>query len=125
MSSKKRYEGWLMLDHTASPGIPEDTARRMGLNPREVCEGKRMEAATIACGHCPGVFIKNPDRVRERGYCRLCDHYVCDPCHAAMHAPNYVHRTRWALLDAALNAATHGRSFDSSQPSKAVSIIVP
>lgn len=99
MSSRTQREGYLMLDHTASPGLPADVARRMGLDPKLTAEGKLLEAATIACGHCPGVFIRNPDRKRARGYCRQCDHYICDGCAAAAHEPDYVHRTRWDIMN--------------------------
>ncbi len=42
--------------------------------------GKRFESATITCSHCQRVVVLNPDRSRERGYCKKCDHYICDGC---------------------------------------------
>lgn len=124
MASLKRHEGWLMIDHSASPGIPADVARRIGLDPKQVGEGKKLEAATITCKHCGGAFLKNPKRTRPRGYCRQCDHYICDPCTAAMVLPDYVHRCKEAQRDAALDAAAHGKPYDPNAPA-AVSIIVP
>jgi hypothetical protein len=85
-------EGFLFVDHRASPGLPADIARKMGYDP-EVCrEGKIYEAATYTCPHCGRVVIKNPERVRMRERCNSCDTYVCDWCAAAMRKPDYVHQ---------------------------------
>ena len=48
----KQREGYLMVDHRASPGIPEDVARQIGMDPAQVKEGKLLEAATLTCSHC-------------------------------------------------------------------------
>lgn len=103
MSSLKRHEGFLEIDHRASPGIPAEIARRIGLDPRFVGEGKRLEAATICCNHCGGGFLKNPDRKRPRYYCRTCDHYLCDGCKAESLMPGYVHQTKEQRLNAAMS----------------------
>ncbi len=70
-------EGYLLIDHSASPGMPKDL---MGLN---IGEGARFEASTLKCGHCPNVVIRNPLRERERGHCFKCMHYICDACSLA------------------------------------------
>lgn len=116
VKSLKRHEGWLLIDHSASPGIPPDVARKVGLDPRFVGEGKKLEAATITCNHCGSAYKKNPKRTRPRGYCRQCDHYICDACEFLRMQPGYVHHTKYCLVDAALA----GRSFK-----KPLSIIVP
>jgi len=64
--SKKTREGYLLLDHTASPGVP-------GLAPK-------VEVATIRCSHCERQVIRNPARERERHWCPGCNKYVCDGC---------------------------------------------
>lgn len=71
MSSKRRQEGYLLIDHRNSPGMPL------------VPGGTVFESATITCCHCQTVVILNPDRTRPRGYCQKCDHYICDNpvCH--------------------------------------------
>lgn len=88
MNSKKNHEGWLMIDHRASPGVSAEFVRGLGFDP-ENCgiagEGEIFEAATITCSHCQTVLLKNPTRTRERGYCAKCDHYICDPCAAEKH----------------------------------------
>lgn len=66
MRSKRSQEGYLLIDHRASPGTTL------------VPEGAAYESATITCSHCQTVVVLNPLRTRERGYCRRCDHYVCD-----------------------------------------------
>jgi hypothetical protein len=89
--SLKRHEGWVMLDHSASPGLPADFARLMGLDPRFTGEGQKFEAATLTCPHCGGAWIKNPLRTRPRDYCRKCDHYICGGCAYIAAQPGYVH----------------------------------
>lgn len=83
MPSLQRQEGYLLIDNTAAG------------------EGK-MEAATLTCCHCQRIFLKNPDRVRARGYCAKCDSYVCDnPACNAQCSPF------WKRLDAELTRIIH------------------
>lgn len=80
MSSLKRHEGYLFVDHRASPGLPDDMALSMGL---PVGGGQGLlEAATYTCSHCNRVVIIEPKRTRERAYCPKCDHLICDRCGA-------------------------------------------
>lgn len=88
-----------MVDHRASPGIPEDIALRMGLDPNTVKEGKVLEAATKRCVHCPSVYIMNPQRTRERGFCFQCAGFVCDTCQVASKLPGYVHLNCQEVID--------------------------
>src|SRR5262245_1696573 len=81
-------EGYLMVDHRASPGLPEDMARRMGVAPGS----KLGEVATLTCCHCKTVAIKNPFRQRERGKCPKCSmKHLCDTCWAQTFLPDYNH----------------------------------
>jgi hypothetical protein len=68
---KSRREGYLMVDHRASPGVSHN---RPG--------GQLLEAATITCKHCQAQIIRNPMRTRERAWCPKCDSYICDRCEA-------------------------------------------
>lgn len=87
-----KAEGYLFVDHRASPGIPEAQARRMGYEPSLVGEGKLLEAATLTCAHCNGIAIKNPLRARERYCCMSCGgRYICDQCNAERLRPDYKH----------------------------------
>ena len=93
-------EGYLFVDHRASPGIPEDKARRMGLEPSLVGEGKVMEAATMMCAHCNRPHIKNPLRTRERAYCMACGGaYICDLCNIERLKPDYRHLPFRQIVD--------------------------
>ncbi len=83
--------GYLLIDHTFSPGLPEDIARATGLDPRYTGEGKKFEAATLTCAHCKTAVVKNPARLREREHCFKCMHYICDFCAAWMRQPDYIH----------------------------------
>jgi hypothetical protein len=76
----KQREGYLIIDHRASPGIPEEQALRAGLPPALTREGRMVELATLTCNHCKIPQVKNPDRVRERAHCPRCDKYLCDLC---------------------------------------------
>jgi hypothetical protein len=87
-----RNEGYLFVDHRASPGIPEELARRMGYEPALVGEGKVLEAATLMCLHCNQPVVLNPLRTRERAFCMQCGGgYICDLCDGERRKPDYVH----------------------------------
>jgi hypothetical protein len=78
MKSKRSNEGYLLLDNRNGPGIPDEMMVRQGLPPGS---GRGVfEAPTYTCSHCNAVVILNPNRQRERAYCRGCDHYICDAC---------------------------------------------
>jgi hypothetical protein len=101
-------EGYIMIDHRASPGLPEDLARRHGFDPAQVGEGKLFEAAMLTCSHCKISKLKNPDRTRERGHCFKCHHYVCDTCAAMMNLPDYDHMPFEKVVDVTCEAAVKG-----------------
>lgn len=67
-----------MIDHRGTQSLPEEMVRHMGL---PTGSGRGLfESATITCNHCKTVVILNPDRSRERAWCKGCDHYLCDGC---------------------------------------------
>lgn len=79
MRTKRSAEGYLQIDHSVGPGIPDELLPAH-LPPRA---GQRnFETSTFCCSHCPNQVINNPLRTRERGYCRKCDSYLCDRCTA-------------------------------------------
>ena len=87
-----KQTSYLMIDHRASPGIPETTARAMGLDPKLVGEGKLLEADLMHCAHCNQPMMKNPLRTRERYSCMGCSgDYICDACNYERLQPGYVH----------------------------------
>jgi hypothetical protein len=84
--------GEIVVDHRASPGLPEDIARLSGYDPKLCREGKMYEAATLTCAHCKGVVVKNPFRIRDRHHCVKCSfHYICDGCAFKASLPDYTH----------------------------------
>lgn len=88
----KTREGYLLIDHQNSPGLPEDVARLSGYDPALAKEGKRFEAGTLTCSHCKSAVVKNPARTRERNYCQKCSgHYICDVCAYKASLPDYSH----------------------------------
>jgi|GEM_PF-3178581 len=82
-----KQEGYLIVDHSSSPGMPDNYAQRfahkIGTDPSLLKEGKVFEADTLKCGHCGSVQIKRHDRVRARGHCFKHNGYLCDPCFIA------------------------------------------
>ena len=98
--SRNLYQGgYLIVDHSASPGLPEWFARRNGYDPDLTREGKVFEADTYGCPHCGGVVIKNPLRTRPRELCLKCNTFICDTCAAVMCAPDYVHKIFIQLIE--------------------------
>jgi hypothetical protein len=97
--SQKSHEGYLMVDHRGSPGVPEASARRAGWEPVLVKKNSFSELKTLGCAHCNAVVIVNPLRTRERGHCYKCSRYICDYCTAAMRASDYQHRSFDELRD--------------------------
>lgn len=106
-------EGYLFIDHRASPGLTEDVAKKAGYDPFFCKEGKVFEAVTKACRHCRVSVIMNPDRVRARNYCVKCSGgYVCDLCAEAMRQPGYVHTSFEKLVDIAKECEAKGVEFE-------------
>ena len=84
--------GYLFVDHRASPGIPADHARKYGLDPALVGEGKIFEADTINCAHCNGPKRLVPGHSYELNYCIMCGgDYICELCEAEKNKPDYKH----------------------------------
>lgn len=105
MPSKQRFEGYLLIDHRNSPGLPEELDAALG---RPIGSGQgTFECPTITCGHCQVIVVVNPLRNRTRGYCPKCDTYVCDACEA-IRAMKFECRTMKKVVDDAREAAYHG-----------------
>lgn len=97
-------EGYILIDHQASPGLPEDLAVALNLDPASVKEGKIFEGATLTCAHCTSVIIKNPLRMRERASCMKCSgKYLCDGCALLTRLPDYDHTPFEKKVDLAKN----------------------
>ena len=104
--------GYLMVDHRASPGLPEDVARWAGYDPKLVGEGKVYEVDTMGCSHCGGHVVPHHLRTRPRAKCMECNtkegHYICDACDFQRHQPGYVHTTFKKFVDETLNRTVMG-----------------
>jgi hypothetical protein len=80
MKSLRNHEGYFLLDHRATSAVPDELVIAAGL-PAGAGRGL-FEAPTYTCRHCQAVVVMNPNRSRERAYCRGCDHLICDGCGA-------------------------------------------
>jgi hypothetical protein len=85
MNSKRSQEGWLLIDNRHGPAVSPEAARASGKDVIGAGVNGVFESALITCAHCQRTVILNPQRDRPRGYCRNCDHYICDSpsCNAA------------------------------------------
>jgi hypothetical protein len=113
MASLQKHDGYLLIDHRASPGIPAEIARAVGLDPRQCGEGKLLEMATLSCSHCRCCVVPNPLRTRERAYCMKCDHYICDGCVALTTLSDYIHVPYAQLADRVFSDAAKEGSLGS------------
>lgn len=84
MSSLRRHEGYLSIDHRESPGLSEAAVHGAGLPPG--AGSGLFEAPTYTCSHCCRVVIVNPLRTRAREWCAKCDKIICDDCSRVMAA---------------------------------------
>jgi hypothetical protein len=80
MRSKRSHEGWLYIDNRDAPAVTAAQAAAWAPGREVVGAGVNgvYESALITCSHCQRTVVLNPQRSRERGYCRKCDHYICD-----------------------------------------------
>lgn len=78
MRTKRSREGFLLIDHSNSPGISAEFVRASGVDAPIVPGGTAFKTPMFRCCHCGTHVILNPDRSRPRGHCRRCDRYVCD-----------------------------------------------
>ena len=100
VKTQSSREGYLMIDHRASPGLPEDVAIASGYDPKLAGEGKLFESATLTCSHCKVSVVKNLFRVRPRASCAKCGyHYICDGCEYQATLPDYSHLTYDNIVD--------------------------
>lgn len=108
MPPRQKDHGYLTIDHRASPGFTPEVAQQLGLDPKQVAEGRVMEAATLTCSHCKCVVVKNPLRTRERPFCMKCYHYICDGCAFLASQPDYSHTPFEKVIDDHLDAVARG-----------------
>ena len=102
MRTLRSNEGYFLLDHRATDPVPDALVVAAGLPPGA---GRGLfEAPTYTCSHCQFVVVMNPDRKRDRAYCRGCDHLICDGCGAAR-ANGAACRTMKQVIDEILATA--------------------
>jgi hypothetical protein len=80
MRSKRAAEAYVLIDHRNSPGITPEFVLANNLDAPVVGAGVTYESAMAVCSHCGADVILNPNRSREREWCRTCDAYICDGC---------------------------------------------
>lgn len=93
MKTQRSKESYLLMDNRAGPGLP-------GVP-------QFLEAATFTCSHCQRIVFINPQRTRERAFCRKCDHYLCDEC-GIVAQQSLIHKPFAQVLDEAQELAEKG-----------------
>jgi hypothetical protein len=78
MTTQRSREGFVMLDHRHSPGVPDAIVIAAGL-PAGAGHGL-FKSATYKCNHCQAIVVLNPKRTRERAFCTGCNSPICDGC---------------------------------------------
>jgi hypothetical protein len=75
--SFKSGTGYLVIDHSASPGL---SARDVAHVPHAVAvpEGTVHEADALGCAHCQQAILLQPGRVSPKGWCAKCAAYLCE-----------------------------------------------
>lgn len=119
LGSKRRHEGYLMVDQRFAPPVPFNPALEGKCDQPITQSGTLLESATVTCCHCQRIVILNPNRSRERGFCVKCGKYTCDQCTAVGEC-----RPFEALADAIIEAAvkseaSHNQGYfnlNTSQP---------
>jgi hypothetical protein len=101
MGSKRDHEGEIYIDSRHGP-ISEEVLRWAGL-PLTAGRGE-YRGAFFVCSHCQATVYINPQRNRERAWCRKCDHYLCDACGAQLAATGAC-KTYKQVVDEVLEAA--------------------
>ena len=82
MKNLNSHTGYLIIDHSESPGInEEDVPVRLRSSTSIVKEGEVLERDTKICTHCESGIILEPLRTRKRERCWHCNHYICDRCY--------------------------------------------
>ena len=100
MKTLRDQEGYFMMDHRHGAPVPDELIVQAGL---PMGAGKGLfEAPSFTCKHCQRVVILNPNRTRERSYCRGCDHLICDDC-AAVKAKTLTCKTFDQVVDEILS----------------------
>ena len=75
--------GYLMIDNRCNEGVPDEIMVAHGF---PVGSGRGLfEEDVYTCSHCEVNVMKNRERTRPRGYCKGCEHVICDACDAKRH----------------------------------------
>lgn len=88
MRSLASLEGEYTIDNRATPGLTPEIVIAQGL-PAQAARGLYQEKC-YTCSHCESIVQVNRDRVRPRGYCKKCDHIICDNCEAEYVASGHI-----------------------------------
>lgn len=106
MRSLASLEGVLLIDNRCNDGVPDEIVVAQGL---PVGSGRGVfEEACYTCSHCEAQVLKNRNRTRPRGFCKGCNHVICDACDARYHASAHQCVPFKAFADEVRNAAARG-----------------
>ena len=106
MRSLASLEGEMIMDNRVNSGVPDDIIVAQGL---PVGAGRGVfECAFYTCSHCEGTVVKNSQRTRPRGFCKKCNHIICDSCEVKYVSSGHQCIPFKAFADEVRNAAERG-----------------
>lgn len=102
MRSLASLEGEYTIDNRTNPGIADEIVIAQGLPPGS---GQGLfEEACYTCSHCEAVVVRNRERTRPRGFCKKCNHVICDACEARYVASAHECRPFKAMVEELRNS---------------------
>lgn len=94
------------MDNRVNSGVPDEIVVAQGL---PVGAGRGVfECAFYTCSHCEKTVVKNLSRTRPRGFCKKCNHILCDDCDAKYLASGHQCIPFKAFAEEVRNAAEKG-----------------
>ncbi len=106
MRSLASLEGEFLIDNRCNEGVSDEIVVSQGL-PAGAGRGL-FEEACYTCSHCEATVVKNRDRTRPRGFCKGCNHVICDECDGKRHHGAHQCIPFKAFADEVRNAAEKG-----------------
>lgn len=85
------------MDNRCNPGVPDEVVVAQGLPPG--AGTGLFEEAAYTCSHCETLVVKNRQRTRPRGFCKKCNHVICDACEVRYVASAHECRPFKAMVD--------------------------
>jgi hypothetical protein len=106
MRSIESTAGEFLMDNRVNSGVPDEIVVAQGL---PVGAGRGLfEEKCYTCSHCETVVVMNRSRTRPRGFCKKCNHVLCDACDVKYTSSGHQCIPVKAFAEEVVNAAING-----------------